>query len=119
MPTAAGILDILCCLLSLLLLFLFVMGGMIMFVYYPLLIALSIITGFLAFLGGINTLNIKSWWKAVGGSLAAMLIFLPLMFTQNRDDNYFFLILFLICGFLGLISLGFVLSSRKCFKGEA
>ena len=83
MPTAAGILDLLCCLLLLLPLLLFLITGMIMFVYYPLLITLSIAAGFFAFIGGINTLNRRSWWKALVGSLAAVLIFLPLLFLER------------------------------------
>ena len=117
MPRAAGILDLLCCLFFIPLLLFFVIRRTIVFEFYPLVMTLSILAGFLAIIGGIITLKRKRWWMAIVGSLAAVVIFLPFMFTQN--DSNFFLILVLICGFLGLISLILVLLSRNQFKGEA
>ena len=116
MPIAAGFLDIVCCLISLPLLLYFTVKRTIIFEFYPLVMAVTIVAWLFALIGGIFTLTRKSRWMAMAGSLAAAIIFLPFLFTQN--DSNFFLILFLVNGFVGLISLGFVLSSRKWFEGK-
>lgn len=117
MLIAAGILDLLCCLLSLPLLLYFTMRRTIIFEFYPLVMAVSIVAWLFALIGGIFTLKRTSRWMAVAGSLAAAVIFLPFLFTHN--DSNFFLIVFLVYGFVGLISLILVLSSGKRFKREA
>ena len=116
MLITAGILDLLCCLLSLPLLLYFMVKRTIIFEFYPLVMAISIVAWLFALIGGIFTLKRKSRWIEVAGSLAAAVIFLPFLFTQN--DSNFFLIVFLVYGFVGLISLGLVLSSRKLFVRE-
>ena len=116
LPITAGILGLFCCLLLVLLLIFFLIGGMIVFIYNPVIIIISIILGLFSLVGGITAYQRKSWRKALTGTIVTPFIFLPFIFTNNPDDDLFFLSIFLVTLFIGIVAIVFILLSKSQFE---
>ena len=116
MPITAGILDLFCCSILLLLLIFFLIGGMIIFIYYPYVIAISIIAGLLTLIGGVNTLNKKSWIKSLMGSFSILFIFSPFLLIQNYRDDIEFPLIGLVTLIMGIIAIVLTILSRDQFE---